>query len=388
MNQIISPVKKVAGCLKMPGDKSISHRALMIAGVAEGVTTIENLAEGADVKSTMTCLTNLGVKIKKNKNQPLVYGKGLRGFLKPRKILNVGNSGTTIRLLTGLLAGQPFTSQITGDDSIRRRPMSRIVVPLKKMGADIQANMNEYAPLTIKGGALKAIHYKLPVASAQVKSCLLLAGLFANGTTVIYEPFPTRDHTERMLQNFGAEIDKESLKVSVLGPARLKAQKVFVPGDLSSAAFFIAAALLIKGSELKIENVGMNPTRKAFLSILSEMGAKMDILNFTNFNNEFMADIYVQYSKLKGFKIKSNIIPQIIDEIPIFALLATQARGTTVIKGATELRYKESDRLKAISSNLNKMGAQVQETEDGLLIQGPVKLQHAELDSFGDHRMA
>ncbi len=388
MHQKILPVNKISGCIKLPGDKSISHRALMIASIAEGTSEIENLSDGADVQSTANCLKQLGVKIKRKKNITTVSGRGLNGFKPPAMNLDVGNSGTTIRLLSGLLAGQQFTSTITGDDSIQRRPMSRIVKPLTEMGTEIHAVNDEYAPLRINGGNLSPIVYRLPMASAQVKSSILFAGLYANGINEIIEPYQTRDHTERMLQNFGAAIEKEGLKVSVSGPAKLKAQNVFVPGDLSSAAFFIAAAILVKDSDLKIENVGINPTRKAFLSILSEMQANIDIINLANFNNELMADIFVRHSTLKSVKIERSMIPQIIDEIPILAVLATQAEGTTEIRGAGELRYKESDRLQAVTTNLIKMGANVEQTGDDLIINGPVELKHFECDSFNDHRIA
>lgn len=372
----------------MTGDKSISHRALMIAALAEGVSEIENLSSAADVQSTRACLQKLGVKIESKKSVTRVFGNGLAGITQPTGNLDVGNSGTTMRLLSGLLAAQPFETTLTGDDSIRRRPMSRIVKPLRQMGANIQAENDEYAPLTIRGGKLKAISYNLPVASAQVKSCVLLAGLFANGVTKVTEPHPTRDHTERMLQTFGAQIEKDGMSVSVAGPAKLTAQHVYVPGDLSSAAFLIAAAVLADGSEFTVGNVGVNPTRRAFLSVLIDMGAEIDITNFANLNNEFFGDVVARSSKLKGLKIGGEIVPQIIDEIPILAVMATQAEGVTEISGAGELRVKESDRLRALSSNLQKMGADAIEKEDGLIITGPTVLRGAEIDSFHDHRIA
>lgn len=388
MNYIINPAQKISGLIRLPGDKSISHRALMIGAIAEGTTEIENLAYGADVLSTEISLKSLGVRIKKRKMKTLILGQGLYSLHEPKDFLNVGNSGTTMRLLAGVLAGQPFSASITGDESLKRRPMSRIIQPLRKMGAHIQAVSDEYPPLRIKGGNLAPIIYELPVASAQVKSCLLLAGLYADGTTEIWEPVPTRDHTERMLQNFGALFEKDGLKLCVSGPARLKAQTVYIPGDLSSAVFFIAAAILVRDSELKIEKVGINPTRQAFLSLLSDMGAKIDIFNFISIKNEFMADLIIRYSKLQGVKIGGELIPQIIDEIPILAILSTQAEGITEISNAEELRKKESDRLHALAVNLKKMGVQIEEKEDGLTIQGPVKLKGAEIESFNDHRIA
>jgi 3-phosphoshikimate 1-carboxyvinyltransferase len=388
MEQIISPAKNISGSIILPGDKSISHRALMIGAISEGTTEIENLSDGADVLSTANCLKNLGVKIENKDKRTLVHGKGLFGLQEHNELLDSGNSGTTIRLLSGILAGQQFSSTITGDESLRSRPMSRIIQPLRQMGAEIEAVDENFAPLLIKGRKLVPISYQLPVASAQVKSCLLFAGLFAEGTTEIYESCPTRNHTELMLQIFGAKIDKNELKVSILGPANLHAETVFIPGDLSLAAFFIAAAIMIRESELIIEKVGVNPSRIAFLSLLSEMGAKIDILNITSINNELVADIFVRNSKLKGVKVGGAIIPNVIDEIPILAVLATQAEGTTEIRDAAELRTKESDRLRAVSSNLKKMGAKIEERQDGLIIHGPVKLNGAELESFRDHRIA
>ncbi len=388
MNRVIAPARKISGTIKVPGDKSISHRALMVGALAEGITEIENLANGQDVQSTAACLRELGIKVETHQHKTCVHGKGLYGFRPPAAILDVRNSGTTIRLLSGLLAGHPFVSTITGDDSIQRRPMSRIVQPLRSMGARIQARNDEYAPLEIHGGNLQPIHYALPVASAQVKSCLLFAGLFAEGVTEISEPSPTRDHSERLLQIFGARIEKNGPTVSVHGPAKLTAQSLFVPGDLSSAAFFMAAAVLINESQLRIEGVGMNPTRSALIAVLNEMGADIDILNFSTVNNECIADVIARPSKLKGIRISGAWIPQLIDEIPILAVLATQAEGITEIRDAKELRFKESDRLHALAYNLTNMGARVEEREEGLTIFGPVKLKGAKIDPFNDHRMA
>lgn len=388
MDQFIAPAKRISGRIQLAGDKSISHRALMIGAVSEGTTEIENLSDGADVLSTAACLKSLGIQIEKKKNRTYVHGKGLFGLREYSGILNAENSGTTIRLLSGILAGQKFSSTITGDETLRKRPMSRIIKPLRQMGAKIDAVNGNFAPLSITGQRLIPITYKLPVASAQVKSCLLFAGLYAEGTTEICEPCPTRDHTERMLQTFGAKIEQDELKVSIAGQANLQAQTIFVPGDLSLAAFFIAAAILIKDSELKIEQVGINPSRTAFLSILSDMGAEIDIVNTASINQELVADIFVRSSTLKGVKVRGAVIPQIIDEIPILAVLATQAQGTTEIQDARELRIKESDRLSTVTYNLKKMGAEVKELKDGLMIQGPVKLRGAELNSFKDHRIA
>ncbi|MFQ5706780.1 MAG: 3-phosphoshikimate 1-carboxyvinyltransferase [bacterium] len=388
LEQIIAPAKKIAGKMSLPGDKSISHRALMLGAIAEGVTEIENLSNGADVASTANCLRSLGVKIKKKGGRTLVTGKGLHGLRESRRALDAGNSGTTMRLLAGILAGQPFQSVLTGDESLRRRPMSRIITPLQQMGARIEAVDGEHAPLSIHGSRLLPISYNLPVASAQLKSCILLAGLYAAGRTEVREPRASRDHTERMLQNFGAVIEAQDLRITVTGPATLTAQKIWVPGDLSSAAFFLAAAVLVPESQLLLERVGINPTRSALLTVLNDMGAKVQILNVFAAGNELIADLYVEHSKLKGIRIEPALIPQIIDEIPILAVLASQATGVTEIWGAGELRKKESDRLQTIATNLSKMGARVEEKEDGLVIEGPTKLRGAVLDSFADHRIA
>jgi 3-phosphoshikimate 1-carboxyvinyltransferase len=388
MNQIVSAKKRVTGDVRLPGDKSISHRALMIASVAEGVSEIENLAPSADVQSTRQCLQGLGIKINARGATTRVEGRGLQGFQAPTKTLDVGNSGTTMRLLSGLLVGQPFSTALTGDDSIRRRPMSRIAQPLRQMGATIEATDDEFAPLTIRGGKLRPISYRLPVDSAQVKSCVLLAGLFAEGETRVIENLPTRDHTELMLQSFGAKIEKENLTTTVFGPAKLIAQHVYIPGDISSAAFLIAAALLTKESRLIVENIGINPTRRAILSVLMDMGASIEVINFATINNEFFADVVAKSSDLRAINIGGEIIPQIIDEIPILAILATQANGVTEISGAGELRVKESDRLHAVSDNLKRMAADVVEKDDGLIIRGPTPLRGAEIDSFNDHRIA
>ena len=387
MDQIIQPAKKLSGIVRLPGDKSISHRALLLSGIAEGTSILENLNNGADVASTMNCMKKLGVRFSEDKGILRVAGKG-PALAAPSETLDVGNSGTTIRILSGILAGQNFTTTISGDDSIRRRPMGRIIEPLTKMGVNIEAVENEFAPLTIHGGHVQSIHYALPVASAQVKSCILMAALFASGTTEIREPGLTRDHTEIMLKRFGAQIEKERLTVSLTGPARLEAQNVIVPGDLSAAAFFLAAGCLVNGAEILIPNVGVNPTRKAFISLLCDMGAEIDMLNIVTSGNEIKADFVVRQSKLKGITISGAVIPQIIDELPILAIMATQAEGVTEVSNARELRVKESDRIKSIVSNLTKMGASVEEREDGFIIEGPVKLKAAALDSFHDHRIA
>jgi 3-phosphoshikimate 1-carboxyvinyltransferase len=360
----------------------------MLGAIAEGTTRIENLSDGQDVASTMLCLRQLGVQFEKQHGQVVVHGRGLNGLQQPTEDLYVGNSGTTIRLLSGLLAGQEFSCVITGDDSITQRPMDRIVEPLQKMGARVQTADGGLAPLRIEGSDLASIHHRPKVASAQVKSCVLFAGLYADGVTSVSEKSQTRDHSERMLQAFGASVEKKELQVSVEGPAKLHGQELYVPGDLSSAAFFISATALLPGSGLTILNVGINPSRRAFLTTLVEMGAQIDILKVTNLQNELVADLHIGHSKLRPVSIEADLVPQLIDEVPILAVLATQADGITEISGAEELRVKESDRLHTISANLREMGASVEEKSDGLIIQGPAKLRSAELASFGDHRIA
>jgi len=388
MRQHIYPARRLSGKIRLQGDKSISHRALMIGAIAEGTTEIANLNSGEDVQSTISCLLKLGVKIENENGRTIVHGRGLSGLAKPNGTLDVGNSGTTIRLLAGILAGQEFSTHITGDDSIQKRPMARIARPLRRMGAQIDAVADDFAPLSIKGGKLTPIDYTLPVASAQVKSCLLLAGLYSEGVTKILEPAESRDHTERMLSFFEGRVEKNGSGISVKGPARLKGQNISVPGDLSSAAFFIAAAVLVKNSEIVLESVGINPTRMAFLDLLITMGANIEMSNSKEVNNEPVADIQVKSSTLKGVTISGETIPGLIDEIPILAILATQADGITKILDAQELRHKESDRIQAVASNLKKMGAHVEENIDGLTIKGPIQLKASELDSFHDHRIA
>ncbi|MFQ5648421.1 MAG: 3-phosphoshikimate 1-carboxyvinyltransferase [bacterium] len=388
MIKIVAPADRISGAIDLPGDKSISHRALMISAIAEGESHIENLSSGLDVQSTLRCLLNLGVEIERHGQHTIVHGRGLTGLTAPERTLDVGNSGTTLRLLSGVVAGQPFLSRLSGDESIRSRPMSRIVIPLRQMGAEVSALKDEFAPLTIKGGNLRPINYVMPVASAQVKSCVLLAGLFADGRTTLQEPALTRDHTELMLVKYGASVQKEGSSISVSGPAVLQGQAVFVPGDLSAAAYFIAAAILVKDSDILIKNVGINPTRQAFLSLLCDLGANLDLINVRTVGSELMADLYVRSSALRAVSVSGAIIPQIIDEIPILAVLATQAEGRTTIDDALELRFKESDRLRSIAFNLERMGGKVTEKKDGLTIDGPVALKPAEIECFGDHRIA
>ncbi|MGH7601595.1 MAG: 3-phosphoshikimate 1-carboxyvinyltransferase, partial [bacterium] len=362
---------------------------------------IRGLAPGEDVRSTMNCLRQLGVSIQEQNGEIIVYGRGLSGLQKPAAVLDAGNSGTTMRLLAGILATQPFTTIISGDASLRRRPMRRIIEPLTQMGATISAQKNGCAPLNISGRKLQGIHYALPVASAQVKSCVLFAGLGAEGETVIEEHVPTRDHSERMLRKMGACISVTSGQYSVasdqysvisnrisIRAEKLRGGEIDVPGDFSSAAFFIAAALLLPESELVVENVGLNPTRTAFLEVAREMGAAIEIANIKNESHEPVADLVLRHHPLRGVSVSGKRVPLLIDEIPILAILATQAEGETCFRDAKELRVKESDRITALARNLRVMGATVEELPDGLVITGPMRLHGAEIDSYGDHRIA
>jgi len=393
MSLPIFPTKTIRGRISVPGDKSISHRALMLGAIAEGETVICGLAPGEDVRSTIHCLRQLGVSIREKDNEIYLKGYGRAGLQKSEKILDAGNSGTTMRLLSGILATQPFQTTITGDASLRRRPMRRIIEPLRQMGAKIESQNNGRAPLIIDGGKLHGIHYQLPIASAQVKSCVLFAGLNAEGETVVEETIPTRDHSERLLRKMGATISVDSNQHSVFSKrihicaSELHGSEIDVPGDFSSAAFFIAAALLLPKSVLIIENVGINPTRTAFLGVVSEMGATIEMVNVRNESYEPVADLVIRQQHLQGVKVFGNRIPVLIDEIPILAIMATQAEGETQIREARELRVKESDRLTALTHNLRAMGAIVEELPDGLVINGPTKLRGAEVNSFGDHRI-
>ncbi|MFM2061322.1 MAG: hypothetical protein RLZZ507_992 [Cyanobacteriota bacterium] len=380
------------GRIRVPGDKSISHRALMLGAIAEGETEIQGLLLGEDPRSTAHCFRALGAEISElNTELVRVKGIGLGNFQEPVDVLNAGNSGTTIRLMLGLLASHPgrfFT--VTGDDSLRSRPMSRVVKPLQQMAAEIWGRKgNTLAPLAIQGQALKPIHYHSPIASAQVKSCILLAGLNTDGKTTVSEPALSRDHSERMLRAFGAElsIDPETNSVTVTGNARLYGQKVVVPGDISSAAFWLVAGSIVPGSELVVENVGVNPTRTGILEALAMMGADIQLENQREVAGEPVADLRVRSSQLKSCTIAGDIIPRLIDEIPILAVAATFAQGTTIIRDAAELRVKESDRITVMAQQLNKMGAKVTELPDGMEITGGTALMGAEVDSHTDHRI-
>lgn len=391
----IKPAKRIAGEIVVPPDKSISHRAVMLGSIAEGTTKVKNFLVAEDCMRTIEAFRAMGVDIKLisriysvlnlGGHYVEINGKGLRGLKKPDEPLYCGNSGTTMRLLSGILAGQDFRATLTGDESLSRRPMARIAVPLGLMGAKVRG---DHPPLTIRGGNLKAIDYTLPVASAQVKSCVLLAGLYADGTTSVTEPMPSRDHTERMLGLFGVKVRSGGNRISVEGGQKFKAAQLEVPADISSAAFFMVAASIVKGSKLTIKSVGVNPTRTGVLDILKAMGAKIEIIRRPSYNFEPAADLIVESANLKAAIIKGEVIPRAIDELPVIMVAATRAKGTTKIIAAKELRVKETDRIKSLVWGLKKMGANIAVKGDDVYIKGPTKLKGATLKSFGDHRTA
>ncbi len=384
----IKRAQALKGRITVPGDKSISHRAIMFGAIASGRSVIHNLLAGEDCLNTKKAFQRLGIKFARRGKALIVYGRGLRGLRPAKAPIDCGNSGTTMRLLSGILAGQEFRSVLTGDQYLRRRPMKRIIAPLTLMGAKIKAVKGEFAPLIIDGGDLQGISYRSPLASAQVKSCVLLAGLYSQGRTSVREPQPSRDHTERMLKYLGARLQTGKLSATVTGGSRLKGKKITVPGDISSAAFFIVAACLVPGSNLTITGVGINPTRNGLIQVLKKMGASIQIKNKRFFGNEPVADLNIKYSRLRGINVRGRIIPNIIDEIPVLTVAAALASGRTVISEARELRVKETDRIRSMASQLGKMGAVIKEKEDGLIIEGIKELKGAKVNSFGDHRTA
>ncbi len=386
--QLQTNAQRLSGEISIPGDKSISHRSVMFGAIANGTTTVTNFLLGEDCLSTISCFRRLGVKIDLEDDKVTILGKGLSGLQEPLEVLDVGNSGTTIRLLMGILAGRPFHNVLVGDQSIGKRPMTRVVKPLSLMGAKIDGKkMGEFTPISIRGGELTGIDYQLPVASAQVKSSILFAGLQANGTTTIHEPAKTRDHTERMIRQFGGEVESNGLSVSIKGGQELTGTNFHVPGDISSAAFFLAAGAIVPNSEILLKNVGLNPTRTGIIDVLIEMGADMTILQKNPDDAEPTGDIIIKTSELKGTVIEGDIIPRLIDEIPIIALIATQANGKTVIKDAHELKVKETNRIDTVVSELTKLGAAIEATEDGMIIHGKTSLHSGEVNSHGDHRI-
>lgn len=384
----LQSIRRLRGEVTIPGDKSISHRAVMFGALAEGKTEITGFLRGADCLSTISCFRQLGISIEETADKIIVHGKGLHGLRAPVSTLDTGNSGTTTRLISGILAGQNFTSVLTGDSSIQRRPMRRIMTPLSQMGASIRSiKENDCAPLEITGSSLHGISYMSPVASAQVKSAVLLAGLYADGETSVTETAISRNHTELMLKSFGADIRTDHLTATIRPNPALHAMDIHVPGDISSAAYFIAAGSLVPDSEILIRNVGINPTRDGIIRVAREMGADITLFNEKN-TGEPVADLLVKCSSLHGITIGGDIIPTLIDELPIIAVMAAAADGTTVIRDAAELKVKESDRIAVMTENLSAMGCDITATQDGMIIHGRNALQGAVIDPHSDHRIA
>jgi 3-phosphoshikimate 1-carboxyvinyltransferase len=394
--QTVEPAKLLTGGVQPPGDKSISHRYAMLAGLAEGTSELRNFSAAADCHSTLGCMSALGAEVKVEKDAVRVTGHGPRGLKSSWRALDAGNSGTTMRLLTGILAGQEFTTKLTGDSSLQKRPMKRVVGPLREMGADIRAKDDNFAPLEIKGARLHAIDYQMPMASAQVKSAVLLAGLFAEGMTSVTEPARTRDHTELALEEFGAAVERHGRTTKIHGllggngSGRLVAKSLDVPGDISSAVFFIVAASLLGDSNIAIHNVGLNPTRTAILDLFAGMGASIQMLSLTSSHGEIIGDLAVKGASLKGGVIEGETIPLVIDELPMLAALGPFTEDGIEIRNAGELRVKESDRIAVLVENLRRMGATVEERPDGLKVEGrhAGKLHGAEIEPHGDHRIA
>lgn len=388
--QVIRPGGAITGVLEVPGDKSISHRYAILASLAEGRSEIRNYSTAADCRSTLECLRRLGVAIEVGKDSVRIAGKGLHGLKASRRALDAGNSGTTMRLLAGVLAGQPFKSALTGDDSLRRRPMRRVLEPLERMGAALHARDGDHAPIEIRGGNLHPIDYAMPVASAQVKSAILLAGLYADGWTSVSEPEQTRDHLEIALREFGAETQSDARAVRVRGGPQLQPRALSVPGDLSSAVFLIGAALILPESQLIVHNVGLNPTRTAVLDFLLAMGAPIRLVSVQMRDGELFGDIAMRHARLEGGVISVSAVPQMIDELPMLAALGPFTERGIEIRGAQELRVKESDRIAALAESLRRMGAEVEEFPDGLRVAGQSvgRLRGATVDPHGDHRIA
>ena len=385
----ITKANSLKGEIKVPGDKSISHRGVMFGAISEGTTELTGFLDGADCRSTIGCFRAMGIDISQNADHVIIHGKGLHGLKAPSQMLDVGNSGTTTRLISGILAGQPFVSSLNGDESIQKRPMGRIITPLTQMGAHIRSiKDNGCAPLEIGGSPLKAIHYDSPVASAQVKSCVLLAGLYADGVTSVTEPVVSRNHTELMLSGFGADIKSEGLTASIVGNPKLIGQKIEVPGDISSAAYFIVAGLICENADLLIKNVNTNPTRAGIIKVAQDMGGNIELLNERIVSGEPVADIHVTSSNLHGCEVSGDIIPTLIDELPVIAVMAACASGTTTIKDAAELKVKESDRIATVTENLKNMGCDITPTDDGMIINGGNLLKGTTVKTYLDHRIA
>ncbi|SES33648.1 3-phosphoshikimate 1-carboxyvinyltransferase [Psychrobacillus sp. OK032] len=376
------------GTLRIPGDKSVSHRSIMFGAIAKGTTTVEGFLQSDDCLATIDCFQKLGVEVSVDEENVQIKSDGIGAWQEPTEILYTGNSGTTTRLMLGILAGSNVSSVLIGDESIQKRPMKRVTAPLKQMGAHfIGRDDAQFTPIAVEGTKLESIHYKMPVASAQVKSAILLAALHANGETVIEEIETSRDHTEKMLQHFGAEVTVDNKTIRLQGGQKLTGTHVVVPGDISSAAFFLVAGAIVPNSKLTLTNVGLNKTRTGIIDVLQAMGASLSINDSENTSHEEMGTIEIETSSLKGTEIGGDLIPRLIDEIPIIALLATQAEGKTVIKNAEELKVKETNRIDAVVNELKKLGADITATDDGMIIQGPTPLRGGELLSYGDHRI-
>ena len=394
--QIIHPAKRLSGGVAPPGDKSISHRYAMLSALAEGTSELRHFALAADCHSTLDCMRALGASVKVDSDVVKVTGRGAEGLKSSWRALDAGNSGTTIRLLTGILAGQSFTTKLSGDASIQKRPMGRVVSPLRQMGADIRAREDNFAPLEIHGTKLRGIHYKMPMASAQVKSAVLLAGLFADGSTSVTEPVLTRDHTELALEEFGVPVDKDGTTITVRGAEgnaggpKLQARSIDVPGDISSAVFFIAAASMFADSNIMIHGIGLNPTRTGILDVFAQMGASLQVMSLKSAHGEVVGDLAVKGTSLKGGIIEKEQVPLVIDELPMLAALGPYTEEGIEIRDASELRVKESDRIAALAENLRRMGATVEERKDGLKVEGRAagRLKGAEIEPHGDHRIA
>jgi 3-phosphoshikimate 1-carboxyvinyltransferase len=388
MQELVSPAARLSGSIVLPGDKSISHRYAMLAGIAEGDSIVHNYSTGADCQSTLRAMEAMGVAVERGQGQMTVHGVGLDGLRAPAGPLDAGNSGSTIRMLSGILAAQRFTTEIGGDESLSHRPMDRIMKPLGVMGASIQARQGRYPPLVIEGRTLHSIDYELPVASAQVKSCVLLAGLFAEGATTVREPVRTRDHTEVALRELGAEIDVRQRVITLTGRPRLAGRALTVPGDLSSAAFFLVAALLVPGSDLLIGGVGLNPTRSALLDFLASMGAPVQVPNVQQVSGELIGDIRVRHAPVRGGTLEKAMTAALIDELPVLAVLGAVSEEGLTVRDASELRVKETDRIATLADNFARMGVAIDVFPDGFHVPGKQRFRAATLDSFGDHRIA
>jgi 3-phosphoshikimate 1-carboxyvinyltransferase len=388
MIETIHPVSALRGTVRLPGDKSISHRYGMLASIAEGTSVISNYSSGADCHSTLGCMQAMGARIEKNGAEITIHGVGREGLNAPATMLDAGNSGSTIRMLSGILAAQPFVSTIGGDESLSKRPMGRIMKPLAEMGATIDAHDGKFPPLTIHGAKLRPIDYTLPVASAQVKSCILFAGLYADGKTIVREPILTRDHSEIALREFGAEVESRRGEISIVGRPTLKGKNLTVPGDLSSAAFFLVAAMLCPGSRIAIQSVGLNPTRSALMDFLAAGGASLRVLDIAAGSGEVIGDILIEHSPWRGGTLEKSMTAALIDEIPVLAVLGAASEEGLIVRDAAELRVKETDRIATVAENLKRMGIAITVREDGFDVPGKQKFHAAELDSFGDHRIA